>query len=42
MTSAFETELYALPLFCGTQTYGKRALIALTATLVCARSRAGG
>lgn len=36
MTSAFETELYRVPLVLRDATYGKAALIALAATLVCA------
>lgn len=36
MTSAFETELYRVPLVLRDATYGKAALIALTATLICA------
>ncbi|WP_173513883.1 ABC transporter permease [Sinorhizobium psoraleae] len=36
MTSAFETELYRVPLVLRDATYGKAALIALVATLVCA------
>ncbi|MCK3777299.1 ABC transporter permease [Ensifer sesbaniae] len=36
MTSAFETELYRVPLVLRDSTYGKAALIALAATLVCA------
>lgn len=36
MTSAFETELYRVPLVLRDATYGKAALIALAAALVCA------
>ena len=36
MTSAFETELYRVPLVLRDATYGKAGLIALTATLICA------
>ncbi len=36
MTSAFETELYRVPLVLRDATYGKAALIALAATLACA------
>ncbi|TCN21284.1 putative ABC transport system permease protein [Sinorhizobium americanum] len=36
MTSAFETELYRVPLVLRDATYGKAGLIALAATLVCA------
>lgn len=36
MTTAFETELYRVPLVLRDATYGKAAMIALAATLICA------